>query len=139
MAAFAKELKHTGHVVQYLTLDDTLEFSDLPSLLQAKIAEFDINSFEYQLPDEYRLRSQLSDFTDALNINSNVYETEHFYITDKSLKTHFKKGKSHRLESFYRKMRKQFNLLMDDDEPLGGQWNFDASNRHKLNCLRILR
>lgn len=132
MASFADELKKKGHVIQYLTLDDTAQFADLPSLLQAKIAEFEVNSFEYQLPDEYRLRSQLSDFTDALSINSNVYETEHFYITDKSLKTHFKKGKSHRLESFYRKMRKQFNLLMDGDKPLDGQWNFDASNRHKL-------
>ncbi|MCG8414959.1 MAG: cryptochrome/photolyase family protein, partial [Pseudomonadales bacterium] len=38
-----------------------------------------------------------------------------------------------RMETFYRKMRKRFGILMDDGEPEGGRWNFDAENRNKLN------
>lgn len=33
------------------------------------------------------------------------------------------------MENFYRRMRKSLNVLMEGDQPLGGQWNFDADNR----------
>ena len=33
------------------------------------------------------------------------------------------------LESFYRSMRKRFEILMEADKPFGGQWNFDQKNR----------
>jgi deoxyribodipyrimidine photolyase-related protein len=36
------------------------------------------------------------------------------------------------METFYRNMRHQFDLLMDGDAPAGGQWNFDKENRKKL-------
>ena len=38
------------------------------------------------------------------------------------------------LEFFYRNMRKKFNLLMQLDQPEGGQWNFDKNNRKKWKC-----
>jgi deoxyribodipyrimidine photolyase-related protein len=34
-----------------------------------------------------------------------------------------------RMEYFYRDMRRKTGLLMDGDEPAGGQWNFDHDNR----------
>ena len=34
-----------------------------------------------------------------------------------------------RLEFFYRWQRKRHQILMDGEEPVGGQWNFDADNR----------
>ncbi|MCO5183132.1 MAG: cryptochrome/photolyase family protein [Anaerolineae bacterium] len=36
------------------------------------------------------------------------------------------------MESFYREMRRNFNVLMDDGEPVGGVWNYDKENRKKL-------
>ena len=33
------------------------------------------------------------------------------------------------MEYFYREMRKKFNILMLEGEPVGGQWNYDAENR----------
>jgi deoxyribodipyrimidine photolyase-related protein len=33
------------------------------------------------------------------------------------------------MEYFYRGMRKRLNVLMEQDKPLGGQWNYDADNR----------
>lgn len=36
------------------------------------------------------------------------------------------------MESFYRKMRRHFGVLMDGDRPLGGAWNFDKDNRKTL-------
>lgn len=37
------------------------------------------------------------------------------------------------LETFYRSLRKKFQLLMNpDNTPVGGQWNFDADNRKPI-------
>lgn len=42
-------------------------------------------------------------------------------------------GKRVVLETFYRAMRQQFNLLLEPDgTPTGGRWNFDAENRQPL-------
>ena len=35
------------------------------------------------------------------------------------------------MESFYRMMRKKHSILMVNDQPEGGQWNFDQSDRKK--------
>ena len=44
-----------------------------------------------------------------------------------------KSGENVRQETFYRAMRRYFNLMMDDDgKPLGGKWNFDKQNRQTL-------
>jgi deoxyribodipyrimidine photolyase-related protein len=36
------------------------------------------------------------------------------------------------LENFYRKTRKELDILMDDGKPIGGQWNYDELNRKKI-------
>jgi deoxyribodipyrimidine photolyase-related protein len=33
------------------------------------------------------------------------------------------------MEYFYRDMRKKYSVLMEGDQPVGGQWNFDSDNR----------
>ncbi|MFM9043019.1 MAG: cryptochrome/photolyase family protein [bacterium] len=34
-----------------------------------------------------------------------------------------------RMENFYRDQRRRYGLLMDGDQPAGGEWNFDSENR----------
>ena len=34
-----------------------------------------------------------------------------------------------RMDFFYRDMRRDYNILMDGSEPIGGKWNFDSDNR----------
>jgi deoxyribodipyrimidine photolyase-related protein len=41
-------------------------------------------------------------------------------------------GKRYVMESFYRSMRRHFDVLMDAGEPAGGRWNYDAENRKPL-------
>jgi deoxyribodipyrimidine photolyase-related protein len=36
------------------------------------------------------------------------------------------------MESFYRMMRKKYDILMDGGEPVQGKWNFDKQNRKSL-------
>lgn len=135
MQQFAQALSSAGFNVLHLDLDDTQAFDDLPHLLSSLIDTHHIQEFEYQLPDEYRLRQQLADFSAGLAIASSSSSTEHFYLDDQELCKHFGAGKQHRMEAFYRKMRKRFQILMDaDGNPEGGRWNYDANNRNKLKA-----
>lgn len=131
MQNFALALQKAGHQVLYLNLDDTQNFKTLDALIQTTVNEHSITHFEYQRPDEYRLLVQLQDI-DLGEVNSEQFDTEHFILPFAEIDRHFTKDKSTRMESFYRKMRSHFDVLMDGDQPLGGQWNFDADNRNKL-------
>ena len=56
-------------------------------------------------------------------------EDKHFLCSLPQFRKWAGKSTSLRMEFFYRTMRKQYRVLMDGDEPIGGQWNFDADNR----------
>ncbi|MUJ29081.1 cryptochrome/photolyase family protein [Aliivibrio fischeri] len=132
MTQFATALESAGHRVMYLTLDDTKPFERIDDLLNHLIAEHHITHFEYQLPDEYRLRSTLERYCLSLSISSQVYESEHFFLAETQIEKEFKPNHHHRMEPFYRKMRKRFNILMKEGEPIAGKWNFDSANQNKL-------
>lgn len=133
MADFASNLKEQGHAVCHLTLDDTQQYKNFTELLTALAEEFQASHIDYQRPDEYRL---LQEFR-TLNIAATSieeFDTEHFLLPFDQLGKHFKQGKSARLEAFYRRLRKQFSILMEGDNPSGGQWNYDSSNRKKFKA-----
>ena len=133
MSAFANALKTAKHHVLFLTLDDTQQYTGLPDLISKLCDQYNIHHFQYQRPDEYRLLSQLQNIDlQTQNITCSCVETEHFILPFNEIKKHFSQGKATRLENFYRKIRKQHNIMMDGDQPLAGQWNFDADNRNKL-------
>ncbi|NCC73518.1 MAG: cryptochrome/photolyase family protein, partial [Sphingobacteriia bacterium] len=57
---------------------------------------------------------------------------EHFLTTRNDLADFFGK-KNFLMESFYRQMRRKLDLLMVNDQPVGGQWNYDANNRKRYD------
>ncbi|UAM99971.1 cryptochrome/photolyase family protein [Polaribacter litorisediminis] len=131
MRNFAEELKSNNHAVFYVRLNDENNTQSLTDNLSKIIKEQGVNKFEYQLPDEYRLDTQLKDYCKNLNIASEPFSTQHFYTKRDDLKTFFKGKKTFLMENFYRDMRKKHQILMISEQPEGGKWNFDASNRKK--------
>ncbi len=132
MRAFAKHLEDQGHQVIYYTLDASENTQSLTNNLQQIIEQQGVDKFEYQLPDEYRLDLQLKTFCDSLDIETQVYDTEHFLSSRTDLSEFFEGKKTYLMESFYRHMRKRYDILMDGDQPQTGQWNYDADNRKKI-------
>lgn len=133
MQAFAKALQLAGHHVLHLRLEDTALYADLPDLLMQLCDRFNIERFEHQRPDEYRLLTQLQGINfQSQSIDYVCVDTEHFIVPFDDMNTYFKQGKATRLEGFYRKIRQKHNIMIQGSEPLGGQWNFDADNRNKL-------
>ncbi len=133
MRNFGDDLKNKHHHVIYLKINDEKNTQNLTQNLSQLFSENSIQKFEYQSPDEYRLYKQLSDFCNEINIASDVFSTEHFYTERTDLETFFKGKKQFLMENFYREMRKKYQILMVNDQPEGGIWNYDKSNRQKWN------
>ena len=131
MGYFAEELTQRGHQVLHLTLDDTAQFKDLDAVLQHYTNEFNAEKFEYQRPDEYRLLEQLNKLK-LPNTVKGCCDSEHFMFPFSEIEEQFPKDKHIMMEHFYRRMRKRFDILLDDGKPVGGKWNYDANNRKKL-------
>jgi deoxyribodipyrimidine photolyase-related protein len=132
MRLFAQNLENQGHQVIYLSLDNERNTQSLIQNLVWLIEQNKVTQFEYQLPDEYRLDELLNAFSAAINITTKIFDTEHFLSQRKEIGEFFKGKKTFLMESFYRRMRKKYDILMDGNEPLTGQWNYDADNRKKL-------
>ncbi|MFK7863899.1 MAG: cryptochrome/photolyase family protein [Pseudohongiellaceae bacterium] len=132
MRAFAEQLSSQGHTVLYLDLDATADNSDLSELINSLCECLSVKAFCYQRPDEIRLLDQFRSLNLTGKIVVSEFDTEHFYLPFDDLQNYVKKGQHNRMESFYRKMRKRFNVLMDGSTPLGEKWNFDSDNRNKL-------
>lgn len=136
MAQFARQKQSEGHQVLHLTLDDTAQFSDLAALIQHYVRFVGATKFEYQRPDEYRLLEQLANLKLDQAVMGCV-DTEHFLLPFAEIEQQFPPGKHILMEHFYRRMRKRFEILMQEGKPEGGKWNYDASNRNKLKAKDI--
>jgi deoxyribodipyrimidine photolyase-related protein len=133
MRAFAQKLEKEGHQVRYFRLDDEDNRHSFHKNLQLIINETGAKKVECQLPDEYRLDQELAALNDHLDVEVQVVDSEHFLTKRHELQAFFEGKKTYLMESFYRNMRKRFQLMMEDDgkSPIGGKWNYDASNRKK--------
>ena len=131
MRAFASDLQNRGHQVIYFDINSNVSKISLEDNIKDLISEKDIGKFEYQLPDEYRLDEQLKSICKNINIPSKSFDTEHFLTTREELKSFFEGKKQLIMEFFYRNMRRKYDLLMVQGQPLGGKWNFDKNNRKK--------
>lgn len=129
MRHFATFLQQNGHNVAYFKINDSENTQSLTDNLAYLFEKYKIEKFEYQLPDEYRLDEQLTAFCAGLSIPSQAFDSEHFMTSREALGVFFKGKKTYLMESFYREMRKKYGILMQDKDPEGGQWNFDAANR----------
>lgn len=132
MRLFAEQLQDQGHQVIYWRLGDPDNQQSLPDNLKALIKAHHIEKLEYQYPDEYRLEQQLVDFCQSLHIETTVVDSEHFMTQRDTVAYSFGENKQPLMETFYRKMRRDHDILMDGDKPQGGQWNYDKSNRKAL-------
>lgn len=133
MRQFCEWLRQQGHRVIYLAIDDTENRQSIEANLTNLIAKNGYKHFEYQLPDEYRLDELLKNFSLQIPISSKAIDSEHFLTNRHELADFFEGKKHYLMETFYRQMRKKFQILMENGQPVGNRWNFDAENRKKYD------
>lgn len=132
MREFGKFLRSQGHDVRYYKIIDADNCHSFAKNCGQLIKAGGITQIEYQEPDEYRLDEILHKELSDLGVQIEVSSTEHFLTERLELKEMFAGKKQYLMESFYRAMRKKYDILMDDGRPVTGKWNYDHENRKKL-------
>jgi deoxyribodipyrimidine photolyase-related protein len=133
MRNFTEELRSKGHQVTYIHLDDADNQHSIAANLEHLLDKHRFSSLEYQLPDEYRLDVELKALSARLPVPVVVADTEHFYTSRSDLRHWLGERNHYVMETFYRKIRTKYSVLMDGKNPMGGKWNFDSLNRNKYD------
>ena len=103
--------------------------SDIRILLQ-KLVEKGLKKVNYIDPCDNWLNKRLLSFSDKLNLN--CLESPLFLNSNSENLKFFNPDKSKFFQtSFYKQQRKKFNILIQNDKPVGGKWTFDDENRKK--------
>ena len=79
-------------------------------------------------PGEWRLQQDIEAVAQAAGVPLTWCEGLHFLCTRARFADRVRGRKEWRMEHFYRAMRREHRVLMDGNEPVGGQWNFDTDN-----------
>ena len=126
MRHFAEELRHHGFSLDYVRLDDPGNTGSFTGEVQRAIARHKPSRIVVTEPGEWRVMEMMKGW------GAEVLSDDRFFATPASFAAWANGRKQLRMEFFYRDMRRLSGLLMDGDEPVGGQWNFDHDNRKSL-------
>ena len=152
MRHFADGLRQKGLQVAYRALEIEGDKS-LGDGLLAAVAQYQPQHVIGVEPGDLRVRASIEDAINIIaarahstlatgqkgsqkapdkppvKLNIEWREDKHFLCSLPEFRKWAGTSSSLRMEFFYRKMRQRFKVLMDGDQPAGGQWNFDADNR----------
>lgn len=139
MRHFAQDLRAKGWPLAYRRLDDASNLGSLGAELAATLQTNKPQRVVLAEPGDLRVLNALQATCDAAGTPLDLREDRHFYASIADFAAHAKGRKSLRLEFFYRELRQRFGVLMEPDpanpkkqQPIGGQWNFDADNRESF-------
>jgi len=80
-------------------------------------------------PGEWRVREALRTVAKDEGVEYAERSDRHFFIEPEDFAEWVGARREIRMEHFYRWMRRRFDVLMDNDKPAGGNWNYDHDNR----------
>lgn len=129
MRHFAQDLQARGWPLRYRKLDAPDNRGNLAEELSLAIAELRPQALVLTAPGDWRVLQALRAVARASGVPLDLRDDRHFFSTVRDFTAHAQGRKQLRMEFWYREMRRRHGVLMDDGQPEGGQWNFDADNR----------
>jgi deoxyribodipyrimidine photolyase-related protein len=129
MRHFAIELEALGWQVAYTRLDDPENAGSFSDEVARAVATHKPDRMIVTEPGEWRVLEAMRDWQTRFGVPVDILEDTRFISSISSFAIWAKDRKQLRMEYFYRDMRRKTGLLMDGNDPIGGQWNFDHDNR----------
>jgi deoxyribodipyrimidine photolyase-related protein len=82
-------------------------------------------------PIDHDVLKEFKDLSKKYHTKLTIYDSPNFICKNTELNEYVQK---HPLihKSFYVFFRKKYNILMNNDKPIGGKWSFDTENREKF-------
>ena len=132
MRHFARALEARGVRVDYVRLDDPANTHSLRGELLRAVARHRPDRVVATECGEWRLEEDMRGWQEAAGLEVEIRDDTRFLCRKQEFRAWAAGRKGLRMEFFYREMRVRHDLLMDDGEPAGGQWNYDPENRKPL-------
>jgi len=138
MRHFAAELRQKGVTVDYVALDAPENSGSLTTEVQRAVARITPGRLVVTEPGEWRVQAMVDGWEAATGLPLEVRKDDRFFASRARFADWASGRRVWRMEHFYREMRREHGLLMDDGQPAGGEWNFDAENRKKLPASAVV-
>lgn len=129
MRHFRAQLDQQGYRVIYTDLDDPDNQKSFRGEIKRLLQQQRFDRIIITHPGEYRLKEEMKTWQHEFNIPVEIKPDDRFLCAIEAFAEWAKNRKQLRMEYFYREMRKKYDILMDGDAPIGGQWNYDSQNR----------
>ncbi|GGA09162.1 cryptochrome/photolyase family protein [Neptunicoccus cionae] len=129
MRHFADALSDEGLNVRYVRYDDPKNAGSLRGEVARALDDYDIDEVIVTTAGEHRLVQDMAGWAEKLDVAVSIRDDDRFLCSAAEFATWAEGRKQLRMEYFYREMRQKYSVLMDQDGPVGGQWNYDAENR----------
>lgn len=129
MRHFAAELSQAGYHVDYVALTDADNTHHFTEELARALKRHQVDEIVISHPSEYRVLEAVHTWSARFKLPVQVCDDNRFLCDMPSFAAWAQGRKQLRMEYFYRQMRQQYQVLMQGDQPQGGQWNYDQDNR----------
>lgn len=128
MRHHAQWLRGQGFEVDYVDVHQP-EAECLESALKDRIDRHRPQALRMVEAGEHGVAQRIRDLCDARQLPLETLQDRHFMCSRGSFSEWRKGRKTLVMEHFYRWMRKTHGVLVEQNQPVGGAWNFDRDNR----------
>lgn len=132
MRHFGSALREEGITVDYVSLDDPANAGSFTGEIARAITRHRPKKIVVTEPGEWRVLQAMSAWNASFGVEVEIRDDERFLCSRTRFATWAQGRKQLRMEYFYREMRRSTGWLMQGNEPVGGQWNYDVQNRKAL-------
>lgn len=129
MRHFRDELRERGYKVEYAQLDDPENRGSIESELGRWLHELKPERLVCVQPGDHRVLGMIETAAENSGTKIELLDDTHFMTSITAFRDFANERKSLLMEYFYRDVRRKTGILMSDNKPVGGQWNFDRDNR----------
>ena len=129
MRHFAAKLSESGWHVDYVRLDQKGNSHSFSGEVARAVARHEPQGVIVTCPSEWRVLEEMRNWETILPCAVELRDDDRFYCTLDEFASWAEGRKQLRMEYFYRELRRKTGILMSENEPIGGQWNYDAENR----------
>lgn len=137
MRHFAESLRQRGLTVDYVRLDAPNNTGTFTTEVQRAVARHRPSRMVVTEPSEWRVQAMVEGWEAATGTPVEIRSDRRFFASRTRFTAWASGRRSWRMEHFYREMRREHQLLMEGDQPAGGEWNYDHANRKKLPAKTI--
>jgi len=97
------------------------------------IEKYKIKSINLYEIIDFEQKKRFVDQAEKSNVDLIWTKNPMFMLSENEVKKEFSEKKKFLMANFYKKQRKKFNLLIENNDPVGGKWSFDDENRKKFD------